>query len=260
MRRLRATFLISLFCLQLLLPVATAYADHPGQRTVSTIGRGIEHKAGGWGIATPLMIAAVALYQEATDERDLEAKRLANRTVLGGLAGDFLMVAGARALVPMLPIPPVMKTALVISAGFLGWEVGSGNLAETDWVGLGAQIATATLLQTTLTAGAAAIGLSLGPVGLTALTIAGTIGVGMLVDKLRGPEADAWERPAAPTEAPPEDRAPEAPAAALSSRMASEDAWGPRPSRRDYSSLVAALESGDREALTQRYRSYQGGP
>ena len=72
----------------------------------------------------------------------------------GGTAGSF---AGSMLLTAMIPGGAFIKTLAGISGAAIGWQLGTGNLMETDWTELGATSIGATI--------GATLGLALGPIG-----------------------------------------------------------------------------------------------
>lgn len=62
---------------------------------------------------------------------------LGDKHFWGGTAGSFVGSMAASALASAIPGGVFAKTALSIGGAALGWQVGSGNLANTDFIGLG---------------------------------------------------------------------------------------------------------------------------
>lgn len=175
----------------LLSPLAVAAPTSGFARGVVRASEKVEDMAGGWQFATPLIVAGTNLIQSTLgDDEHFDHEELTNRDFLMGLGTDFLAVGLTRMAVTALPLPPVARIAAITTAGFLGWEVGSGNLKEADWAKLGVEIAASTALQVGLPVLAAAAGLALGPIALTGLTIAGTLAAGALFDHFR----DKWRK------------------------------------------------------------------
>lgn len=231
---------------------------HPAFAAEPNLADKIHGKAGGWGIWTPIMVAGVGIYNHVSGEEDLDSDHFLNRELVGGLIGDFALVALMNKVVPMLPLPAVFKTALVIGSGFVGWEIGSGNLGETDWTNLLAQVATATTIQVGLQAAAAAMGISIGGLPILLASMAGAIGVGILLDEMRGePEAESSERALAPIERSLTRTRPDGPLP-----PATRDPTDKAERDSLYKKLKEALGRGDRdgaESLWLEYDRSRGG-
>ena len=247
----RRTLLVMLVLLQLLGAPAGLLAEAD---KVTRVASSVGANAGGWGLATPLIIAGVGIYKHVSKQDDFEAGDILNRKVLGGLAGDFLTVAAFNAIAPHLPVAPLLRSFFVMFGGFLGWEIGSGNLAEADWVSIVAQAGVATLVQHGIHMLAATGGLALGPVATSVLAIASAMTVAILLEELRGgPEAEAADRGGGASLDPGVlrgfraggDPGPAAPAGA-----GRADA--------EYDALRRSLEEDARAEWGSRYRDYRG--
>lgn len=113
----------------------------------------VREKAGGYGFLTPLIYAitrGVELHaRHAAGGPHPTAGELfdfaSDRKFLGGLAGDLVFTALATAMTAGLPGGGFLKSILPVAAGFVGWEVGSGEIARSDWGALSAQIAVASV-------------------------------------------------------------------------------------------------------------------
>lgn len=168
--------------------------DLPKNPVDVSLSENIEQRAGGWNVATPLLIAGSELYQGVRGEGDgLQASDVFNRRVMSGFAGDVGALGAVWLAAKFVPLPPVAKIALMTAAGFLGWEFASGDFRRTDWVELGAQIAAASAVQFALPVLLGAAGLTIGPVALMAAGIAAAVGTGMLVSWLRNRNKDKDE-------------------------------------------------------------------
>lgn len=176
---------ILLLWLQLLASVAVAAPGRGLARGLVRASEKVESMAGGWALATPMIVAGTNLIQEALGGEDYQNQTVGTKDLLMGMGTDMALVGLTKLAVRTLPLPPLAKAALITTAGFMGWEIGTGNLSKTDWALLGAEIATATALQVGLPILAAAAGIALGPIALTALTIGGTLAVGAFFDHLR---------------------------------------------------------------------------
>lgn len=247
----RRTLLVLLVLLQLLGAPLGLLAETD---KIARVAGSVHANAGGWGLATPLIIAGVGIYQHVSKQEDFEASDILNRKVLGGLAGDFLTVAAFNAIAPHLPVAPLLRSFFVMFGGFLGWEIGSGNLAEADWGSMVAQAGVATLVQHGIHMLAATGGLALGPVATSVLAIASAMTVAILLEELRGgPEAEAADRGSGEGLDP----------GVLHSYRSggSRDPAAPGGVRRadtEYEDLRQSLEDDDRDAWDAHYRTYQG--
>ncbi len=63
----------------------------------------------------------------------------------GGTAGSFIGSYGASIVASALPGGPFVKALFAIGGAAVGWQVGSGNLATTDWTQLGVTTVGATI-------------------------------------------------------------------------------------------------------------------
>lgn len=63
----------------------------------------------------------------------------------GGTAGSFLGSYGASIIASALPGGPFVKALAAVGGAAIGWQVGSGNLANTDWTQLGVTTVGATI-------------------------------------------------------------------------------------------------------------------
>ncbi len=244
---------ILILLLQLFLAPAQLLAKEAKTTVIDTV----RMNAGGWGLATPMIIGGIGIYQHLRHKDSFEKEDILNREVLGGLTGDFLTVAAFSAIAPALPVAPLLRSFFVMFGGFLGWEIGSGNLKNTDWAGILAQAGAATLVKQGLMTMMATGGLSLGPVAVTALSIGSAMAVAILLEKFRdrGPESEASERSSAPSEKPLRS-----PAAGAVRRFASPesgfDESGKASSAEEYRTLLRSLQSGDLEAARRAHEEY----
>lgn len=246
---LRRTLLLLLVLVQLLVAPAGLLAE---TNRVAAVASSVRYNAGGWGLATPLIIAGVGIYQHFSKQETFEASDILNRKVLGGLAGDFLTVAAFSAIASVLPMAPLLRNFFVMFGGFLGWEIGSGNLAEADWVSMLAQAGVATLVQHGIHMLAASGGLALGPLATTVLAISSAMAVAILIQHLRGGlETDAAERGSGEGLDPGVLHGFRAGGAAPAAPAGSRRADG------EYQALRDSLEGDDRDQWEARYRAYQ---
>ena len=93
----------------------------------------------------------------------------------GGTAGSF---AGSMLLTAMVPGGAFARTLAGIAGAAIGWQVGTGNLFETDWMQLGATSVGATI--------GAVLGSFLGPIGTFLGGMAGHFVADWLLNKVRG--------------------------------------------------------------------------
>jgi hypothetical protein len=100
----------------------------------------------------------------------------------GGTAGSFVGSMAGTAIASAIPGGAFIKTLFAIGGAAIGWQAGSGNLKNTDWVKLGA-----TTVGSTIGAIAGGVLLSfLGPFGAMIGGMVGHVVAGWLVDKVRG--------------------------------------------------------------------------
>jgi len=99
----------------------------------------------------------------------------------GGTAGSFVGSMAGTAIASAIPGGAFVKTLFAIGGAAVGWQAGSGNLDNTDWVKLGA-----TTVGSTIGALAGGVLLSfLGPFGMMIGGIAGHLVASWLTDKIR---------------------------------------------------------------------------
>ncbi|MBI4858734.1 MAG: hypothetical protein HY815_00430 [Candidatus Riflebacteria bacterium] len=111
----------------------------PAGSSVSLFTR-IRAQAGGWGLLTPAL-ELVTRVVEASQMKGVDSRtRFAHVTRFatskkfwGGVAGDLVFTSLAEALTGSMPGGVFLRTTLVCLAGFAGYELGSGNIKETDW-------------------------------------------------------------------------------------------------------------------------------
>lgn len=196
-------------CLSLLLvltllvtgPAAPLFARDKASTTagVAHVAGQVRSKAGGWGLLTPLIVfgakAVEAGYEDGHFDWSEAGSFVKSPTFWKGFAGDALFSWLAGTLAGMLPGGALIRNFVAISGGFLGWEVGTGNLAHTDWGNLFGQILAASAVQT----GLGLLGFSMGGWAVSLAAAAAAIATGIFMDKLRkdeeGVEADAPRAP-----------------------------------------------------------------
>lgn len=92
----------------------------------------------------------------------------------GGTAGSFV---GSMALSAIIPGGAFVKTLAAVGGAAIGWQLGSGNLMQTDWMELGASSLGATI--------GSLLGAFLGPVGSLIGGMAGHYAAVWLLGKVR---------------------------------------------------------------------------
>lgn len=226
-----------------------------------TIPTHVRSMAGGWGLATPIMIAGVGIYQHLSGKQDWQWNDLFSKEVAGGLVGDFVTTAAFAGIASVLPFSPLISSYFVTFGGFLGWEIGSGNLSEADWTSILLQAGAATFMRFGLQALMTTMGFSLGAIPLTALCIGAALTTAWILDSIRDePEAEAedrkgfldeldWSEEVLLDEARYQpETSPSAPGESLE---------GIRRRREGYEALVGALEMQDLPGAEQRYQAYR---
>ena len=128
------------------------------------------------------MNQVLPLLQDAPQEFDLREFWRSR----GGPVG-----AGLSRGLPAVPGGLAVKTGIALAGGFLGWEMGTLNLKNTDWVSLGSQVAAATggYLAAQGILGAAGL-MAGGPVAL-GVSIAAALATGTLVDLARNKKLES---------------------------------------------------------------------
>lgn len=175
-------------------PAAGAVAAGAATRrvTLQTVSSVVGH---GYGlVSTSFLRYSAKLLEKHGSAEGIQFSDMLDRELLGGLIGDVGMVLTMSQLGPLLPVAPAIRETMMVAGGFIGWELGSGHIADTDWLKVSAEVTVATGLRL----GLIAAGLS--PAGLPILLISmeGSVLAGRLVDHLR----DKHEGEAASTERP----------------------------------------------------------
>ena len=164
---------------------------------VPDLARKVEDHAGGWGLLTPLILfgsrAVESAYEDGSVDWGEAGGFVQSKTFWKGLAGDLTFALVAGSIASAMPGGALLRSFVAISGGFIGWEVGTGNFANTDWVNILGQVVAAGVVQT----GLAMLGV---PALVTTIaTIAAAIGTGILIDHIRGKNNDlAEDAPRAP--------------------------------------------------------------
>ncbi len=169
-------------------PGAGVAAMRVAQNVATRAGTGVGYLFGdGKGLSYAAFLRySQKLLQKHGGEEGIQLQDLADRELLGGLGGNLAAIAILGQLVPLLPIAPAFRETVTIAGGFLGWELGSGNLKNTDWLVVGTEIGVASGLRIALLAA----GLSPGGIPMLLLTMEGATLAGHLVKRIRdGSEA-----------------------------------------------------------------------
>ncbi len=223
-----------------------------------TLASRIRDKSGGYGFLTPILIALTSAvdsfkHRESDAVVDTAADAfgfVGEKRFWGGLGADLLVTAVAGTIASAMPGGPFLQTLLPVAGGFLGWQIGTGQLGNTDWVGLGAQIGAAAVTQYAVIAMMGGMPGSRIVAGLASAVTGITMGI--LMDSIRDRYAMRAEA-TRPSDLPLRD--------AVKGPMA---AWGPsepEPSaqKRYYRRLLEALSAGDRERIRMLHDAYRGG-
>ena len=204
MRKLSLCLIVVLLC-HSLGPFAFA-ADAPRRTAAPTVyqfSASVKGNAGGWGWKSILVAASSAAASEfhasRADGRVYDLNNVFNFVkqpkFWGGLAGDLALTYIVASLAPAIPGGIFVRTLATVAAGFVGFELGSGNIKNTDWLSIGIQsfVATGAYLGTAAIIGA--IGLPFAPLIATAASIGAALGAAFLLEKWRGKKYYANERP-----------------------------------------------------------------
>ena len=151
-----------------------------------------ESNAGGWGLGTPIILAATSISQQIANLQKGEEfspracfSFLEQKKFWCGLAVDLALTWTVCHLTPMLPVGLFLRTLINVSAGFIGWEIGSFNLKNTDWLSIALQATAATTAMLVLPA-------SLGFVATTILAVTAALASAALLKVVRK-KRDEWE-------------------------------------------------------------------
>lgn len=118
----------------------------------------------------------------------------------GGTAGGFVGSLGGSVLASMVPGGPFVKALLSIGGASLGYQVGSGNLGKTDWMGLA--------VTTVGAAAGTALGMTMGPVGAVVGGIAGQMLSQWVYNKLKARSQQPGTGPAVQDQTGPIQQGP----------------------------------------------------
>jgi len=167
------------------------FANQPHEK-LERAADSVYENAGGWGLKSALIYSASSAVKEYCNSQ-AEGTEFDSSNVIafakhskfwGGLAGDLSFTMLISSIAPAIPGGIFVQTLAKVGAGFVGFEAGSGNLANTDWFSIGMQTLTATVTHlaiTSLFAGLPFVGLIAGVVSIGA-----ALGVAYLIDKYKG--------------------------------------------------------------------------
>ncbi len=204
MRRLSLCLIVVLLC-HAAGPFAFG-AERPRRAATPTVyefSTSVKGNAGGWGWKTLLVAGASAAASEFHASRSQGRVYDLNNVYnfvkqpkfWGGLAGDLALTYIVTALAPAIPGGVFVQTLATVAAGFVGFELGSGNIKNSDWLSIGIQSVVATGTYLGASALVAAIGLPFAPLIATVASIGAALGAAYLLEKWRGKKYAASERP-----------------------------------------------------------------
>ena len=270
MRKLSLCLIVVLLC-HAAGPFAFA-SDTPraaGTPTVYEFSASVKGNSGGWGwkslIVAATSAAASEFHASRTEGRVYDLNNVYNFVkqpkFWGGLAGDLTLTYIITRLAPAIPGGIFVQTLATVAAGFVGFELGSGNIRNTDWLSIGIQsvVATGAYLGTAALIGA--IGLPFAPIIATVASIGAALGAAYLLEKWRGAKYSANERPEkqetkssssgvmsilSPSKTNPST--PISESDAVATKRARDEA---------YMNFIAASQNGDRELAAQWLQRYQ---
>jgi hypothetical protein len=161
--------------------------------TVRSVTQAVGH---GYGlVSTSFLRYSAKLLEKHGSPEGIQFSDMLDRELLGGLIGDIGMVLVTSQLGPMLPVAPAIRETLIVAGGFLGWELGSGHIADTDWLKV---VTTEVGVASGLRIGLIAAGMSPAGLPLLLITMEGSVLAGRLVDHVRDKneaEATGTQRP-----------------------------------------------------------------
>ena len=157
----------------------------PAEGCVDEVLSHTEANAGGWGLGTPIILATTSISQQIMNlQKGEKFSPTACFSFLGkkkfwcGLAVDLALTWTICHLTPMLPVGLFLRTLLNVSAGFIGWEIGTSNLKDTDWLSIALQATAATTAMLVLPA-------SLGFLTTTFLAVTAALAAAALLKVVR---------------------------------------------------------------------------
>jgi len=257
-------------------PVAAADSSHP---FVYDVADNVHEHAGGWGLKSALIFSASGAVREFYDARNGgRTYSLGNAMSFtkqprfwGGLIGDLSLTMAVTAIAPAIPGGIFVQTFAKVAAGFVGFELGSGNIKNTDWLSIGAQAAVSTAVYLGAMAALGPMGIAFAPVIATVLSIGAALATAYLLDKLRGPKHVGAERPTETasdttfggTTGPSIFGSPAVSGGQTSYGAVNDGSLERRQADRKaaYVEFVAASQRGDRQAMAeamQRMRAIDG--
>lgn len=147
--------------------------------------------AGGWGLRSALIFsassAAKEYYRSRADGNTYDLANVFSFTKIpqfwGGLAGDLTLSMVVAAIAPAIPGGALVQTFATVGAGFVGYELGSGNIKNTDWLSIGLQTLAATLTHVGLST--LLVGVPFAGLIAAVASIGAALGVAYLISKMR---------------------------------------------------------------------------
>jgi hypothetical protein len=147
--------------------------------------------AGGWGLKSALIFSASSAAKEYYRSRDdgnaYDISNVFSFTKIpqfwGGLAGDLTFSMVVAAIAPSIPGGIFVQTLATVGAGFVGYELGSGNIKNTDWLSIGLQTLAATI--THLALASLLVGVPFAGLIAAVASIGAALGVAYLIKKMR---------------------------------------------------------------------------
>ncbi len=163
---------------------------------VSDVADSVYANAGGWGLKSALIFSASSAikeyYQSRDDGRTYQIGNVFDFLKMsqfwGGLVGDLALTMAVTAIAPAIPGGIFVQTLAIVGAGFVGYELGSGNIAHSDWVSIGFGTLAATVTQIGLSSLLAGLPLAGIIAGVASIGVA--LGVAYFIGKLRERNAD----------------------------------------------------------------------
>jgi len=159
-----------------------------------TAAQGALKHSGGWGWTTPAIIIGANLALGVIDSDgggvDKAMGLMTNPKFWGGVVGSLVIASLATRVATGLPGAAFLRTAVAMSGGFLGWEIGSLNIANADWLSIGSQIAAATAAYLAVQRIMGVTGFMGGGWQATAAAIGAAVLTGIILDKVRKKSLD----------------------------------------------------------------------
>ena len=225
----------------------------------------VQELAGGYGLLTPVILAvsrgtelaARRSAGERVGQDEGTVDFLKKKRFWSALTCDLVVTALATGVAAALPGPAFVRALLPVAAGFIGWEIGSGHLAKTDWASLSVQIGAAAAVQIGLTAALIAVP-GAGLIAAAGGAVAG-IAAGMIFERLRAqPTSDFRPAPEVEEVADPVVVAPPAWGSRQPDGEARRMAADQANRRRGYEAMLNSMRRNDRQGATEAYKDYRG--